>query len=262
MMSFDTQASKEIISFFDPVGLGEMEGVRLMNRKDTKYLFPVKNLTAILNELNSNYFAMEIKGLKVHRYESLYFDTDSFRFYMDHHNGKLNRHKVRHRKYVESELNFIEVKSKNNKGMTQKRRMEISPALFPQMALSGEEDEFVRKWQDVDPESLSATLNVEFSRLTLVDKKFRERVTIDAGLSYSVNETRIKAPGDIVIVEVKRGSASDPSDLMAIMRRLKIQPAQFSKYCFGINLLYPRVKYNLFKPMNMAYNELAREATV
>lgn len=261
-MSFDTQASKEAISFFDPVGLNEMEGVRLMNRKDTKYLFSVEQLPAVLKELNSNYSVLEIDGFRVHCYESLYFDTGSFKFYIDHHNGKLNRHKVRHRKYVESELNFVEVKSKNNKGMTRKRRMEISSMLFPQTALSEEEEEFVRKWQDVDPESLNATLNVEFSRLALVDKKFRERITIDVGLSYSVNEKRTKAPGDIVVAEVKRGSASDPSDFMAIMRRLRIQPTQFSKYCFGINLLYPLVKYNLFKPKNMAYNKLATEATV
>ena len=43
----------------------------------------------------------------------------------NHHNGKLNRYKIRFRDYINTKNSFLEVKFKTNKGETIKSRQEI-----------------------------------------------------------------------------------------------------------------------------------------
>jgi hypothetical protein len=59
----------------------------------------------------------------------LYFDTDSKRFYHDHHNGKVKRTKIRMRNYVESNLTFLEIKKKI---LTPNRKLNLSVYLVLQ----------------------------------------------------------------------------------------------------------------------------------
>lgn len=247
---------KEAISLFHPVSLADMDKVSLMDRKDTKFLFRPERLPVLLKELSKYYYILEIENNRAHHYASLYFDTDHFKFYLDHHNGKMNRYKVRHRKYINSQTHFVEVKFKNNQGKTRKRRMKIEPSQFQQTNLSVEEEAFVLKRMSGYPGNLSPKLFVEYSRWTLVDKEFKERATIDINLTYSAKEKEKKMLGNIVIAEVKQDKLSISSDFIRIMRKMRIQDARFSKYCFGINLLYPMVKYNRFKPRILAYNKL------
>ena len=54
--------------------------------------------------------------------------------YHDHHNGKLNRYKVRRRRYIDTDTEFLEVKLKNNKKRTIKSRIK----------LSGQPNEYIR----------------------------------------------------------------------------------------------------------------------
>ena len=61
-------------------------------------------------------------GKLIHDYKSLYYDTEDWKFYLDHHNGRVNRNKIRFREYVGSKLTFLEIKLKNNKGKTIKKR--------------------------------------------------------------------------------------------------------------------------------------------
>ncbi|MBK7182175.1 MAG: VTC domain-containing protein [Bacteroidetes bacterium] len=114
---------KEILNTFTPITLAEMDSVKLMDRTDTKFLFPVNSLHAILNEIKDQYRILEVNGNRISQYESLYFDTPDFDLFHQHRRGKLNRYKVRFRRYVESELNFFEIKFKNNKGRTIKDRV-------------------------------------------------------------------------------------------------------------------------------------------
>ena len=102
-----------------------MDSVKLMNRIDTKFVFEIELLKKALQEIKEYYYILEIKGLRMSAYRSLYFDTDEFKFYYEHHNGKTNRNKVRYREYLESGLCFLEVKHKNNKGKTIKKRIKV-----------------------------------------------------------------------------------------------------------------------------------------
>ena len=58
-------------------------------------------------------------------YRSLYYDTVDRQFFLDHHNERVNRYKVRFREYVNSGLSFLEVKCKNNKKKTIKNRIQV-----------------------------------------------------------------------------------------------------------------------------------------
>src|ERR1051326_3393647 len=100
----------DLIGEFEPISLKEMDNVKLMNRTDTKFLFNIKYLPEILDEVKDHYRILEVEGKRLSRYETLYYDTEEFEMYKAHHQGRLNRFKIRHRTYVESSLGFLEVK--------------------------------------------------------------------------------------------------------------------------------------------------------
>ena len=101
---------KIAIEQFDPIDLREMADVNLMNRVDTKFAFRQDDLLRFLPILAADYRALKVEGTMLPHYESLYFDDSTFSFFRDHHNGKADRFKVRIRKYVESNIHFLEIK--------------------------------------------------------------------------------------------------------------------------------------------------------
>ena len=103
---------KDILAEMRPITLSEMDTVKLMNRVDTKFAFSVEELKQLLPRLNDDFNILEIEGTRLPSYKSLYFDENDFKFYNDHHNGRTSRYKIRFRKYVESEIYFLEVKHK------------------------------------------------------------------------------------------------------------------------------------------------------
>ena len=84
-----------IVSNFTSISLDEMDGVKLMNRTDTKFAFKATKLPFLLNNMQSFYRVLEIDGELIHDYKSLYYDTEDRKFYLDHHNGRVNRNKIR-----------------------------------------------------------------------------------------------------------------------------------------------------------------------
>ena len=112
----------EVVQKFKAVSLDDLGAVKLLNRTDTKYFFSVRELPEVLAPMVSLYDILEIDGKRAFSYLTLYFDTPENRLYMMHHNGQANRFKVRMRKYVDSNLTFLEVKKKTQKGRTVKRR--------------------------------------------------------------------------------------------------------------------------------------------
>ena len=102
-----------------------MDGVKLMSRMDTKFVFKIEKLPSLLEKMTPFYRVLEINGKFIHDYKSLYFDTNARKFYIDHHNSRVNRNKIRFREYVDTGLTFLEVKLKNNKGRTIKKRMKV-----------------------------------------------------------------------------------------------------------------------------------------
>lgn len=227
---------------FDPITLEEMEGVKLMDRTDTKFTFNINELAAILEEAKNYYRILSVEGNRISRYKTLYFDTQDFNLYNEHHSGKLNRYKIRHRTYVESNIGFLEVKFKNNKGRTLKTR--IKEVEVPELN-TGKAFEFLKKMLPFDPLILLPKIWINYSRITLVNKTSAERLTLDLNLEFEKNGKK-QILDQLVIAEVKQDSKV-ASPFISIMRNKHIRQGSISKYCFGIASSYSEVKKNNFK---------------
>lgn len=232
-----------ILNEFEPITLKEMDSVKLMDRTDTKFIFKFDQLPEFLNQLKNDYRVLDVNGNKISRYESLYFDTKAFDLYHCHHRGKPSRFKIRFRKYVESDLNFFEVKFKNNKGRTIKDRVK-------QKEIDGfikeKAEELLTHKTPLKSANLEAKIWVNYSRITFVNKNSPERVTIDLNLTFKNNEQN-KTIENIVIAEVKQDKAV-VSAFMKLMKKYHIRQGAISKYCFGVINLFGKIKHNNFKP--------------
>ena len=100
------------------------EVAALQTRRDRKYLVPPELLHAVVAGL-PDVGALEINGRLVHRYRSLYFDTEQLDLYRLAATGRRRRYKVRRREYVDDQLCMLEVKTKDSRGRTVKARTEL-----------------------------------------------------------------------------------------------------------------------------------------
>lgn len=253
-MSENTTAKliSPILQTFRPITLAEMDNVQLLNRMDTKFVFPSGILPAFLEKIKDGYRLLETNPLRYADYNSLYYDTPDFQLYFTHHRGKPNRYKVRFRSYNDTQLFFLEIKHKNNKGRTnksRKRKERIEQSLTP------ESIEYINRKTTMDATQLEAKLQVEFSRLTFVNNEENERATIDFNLRFSRNGKEVALPG-IVIAEIKQSKFSVKSGAITALRELKIREENMSKYCIGTSLIYPELKHNNFKPKLHTINKL------
>jgi hypothetical protein len=236
------QAVLDNLNQFNPITLQEMDGVKLMDRTDTKFTFNINMLPVILGEAKEYYRILEVEGNRISRYKTLYFDTEDFDLYNEHHSGKLNRYKIRHRTYVESNIGFLEVKFKNNKGRTLKTR--IKEIEVPELH-TGKAFDFLKKTLPFDPLILLPKIWINYSRITLVNKTSAERLTLDLNLEFEKDgETELL--NQLVIAEVKQDSKIG-SPFIDIMREKHIRQGSISKYCFGVASSYNEVKKNNFK---------------
>ena len=236
---------------FEPITLAEMDNVKLMERMDTKYTFNITELSNVLEQTQPFYKILSVESNRISRYKTLYYDTDGFDLYNKHHNGKLNRCKIRHRTYVESNLGFLEVKFKNNKGRTIKTRVKENS----QVELhTGKAFAFLQKQLPFCPQTLVPKLWINYSRITLVNKHSAERLTIDLNLEFKKEEAT-KTMHQLVIAEVKQDSKV-ASPFVAIMKSKHIREGSISKYCFGIASSYSIVKSNNFKQKLARINKL------
>lgn len=238
------EAINNTMSQFEKVTLDEMSGVQLMNRIDNKYVIPAVHLPGILDRISDQYYALEIEGLRLMKYSTLYFDSPNLDFYNRHHNGLLNRYKVRQRKYEETDTSFFEVKFKNNKGVTQKSRIHIDEITH---RLNEKQCDFLSEISPLNGNKLEPVLWVYYQRATLVSKAMNERLTIDVNLNFEFDGSECSM-SHLVILEAKRDRALKVTPILSELRNLKILPSGFSKYCMGLASVRDDVKRNRFKP--------------
>lgn len=241
----------KITASFSPIKLAEMDNVKLMSRSDTKFAFKISKLPELLNQMIPFYRVLEINGKLIHDYKSLYFDTDDRKFYLDHHNGRVNRNKVRFREYVGSDLTFLEIKRKNNKGKTIKKRMKVDSI---NEKLSVKQKEYIHSIIGSDI-TLNSKQWINFSRITFVHKVYKERLTIDINLNFK-EKNRLGDLNQIAIGEVKQERMSRLSDFMRIAKGLHILPIRISKYCMSTLELNPELKQNRFKEKTLFLTKL------
>ncbi len=229
---------------FAPISLASMDAVALLNRTDSKYIFAQAQLAAVLPLLAADYRVLEIDGLRVHRYHTLYFDTAGFALYRRHHAGGRNRYKVRSRTYLDTDRSFFELKHKVNQDRTIKRRLPVPHGIT---ALTPAASAFLGDALPFTPAALEPQLWNDFSRITLVNIADQERVTLDVGLRFTGAGRSVALPG-VAIAEVKQAGINRGSPFMQAIRRLNIHQSGMSKYCTGAALLYPALPQNNLKP--------------
>ncbi len=238
----------DISNRMQPITLAEMKGIRLMNRIDTKYLAPSSLLPDLLSRCQDDFRIQHVEGCTLSRYSTQYYDTKFLEFYTLHQNPTRPRFKVRMRTYVDSDIHFLEIKHKSNKGRTVKVRIQLFGDQPMCQQLSCNLNEFLGRHTHYTVDDLLPHINTTFERITLVNNNKSERITIDTNLSFHNCRTGLsKNLPELMIIELKQDGkvASKLKDFLAESR---IPAIGISKYCLGTILTDPFVKSNRFKP--------------
>lgn len=235
---------------FNAVDLEDANSVGLMKRYDTKFVFHADKLPAVLEYLRNDYGVLEINSKRIFLYQTLYYDTDDYYFYRQHHDKKLSRYKIRCRTYTDTEKCYIEVKCKTNKKKTIKDRLLIDSStarsglldktvMFAQNHVLGKECE--ERVNDIKP-----ALLVNYKRITLTNPQNHERITFDVDLTFSDGDHDLKMK-NLVVAELKQSHLVMSSCFSKHLKNMNIFPVQFSKYCMGVILMGKSARYNQFK---------------
>ena len=242
---------EHILNRFNAVSLEELDRVKLQNRIDSKFIMSEAELALVLEGIRNEQFVLEIDNKRLFEYKTIYFDTPDFQFFKDHHNGCINRVKVRCREYVDSHLCFYEIKRKLYGTRTDKQR-KIITELFNEVP-DAEYD--LIEYKRLQNKPIEKKLTNSFKRITLTNTDFTERITIDLGIQFSNGITSMPLE-DVVVIEVKQGKSNHFSNTIQVLKSLGIRPSGFSKYAIGVSLLYPEIKHNNFNPILRSINKL------
>jgi hypothetical protein len=245
-----------ILEQMQPITLSEMEHIRLLDRVDSKFAAPAAALPSLLELLTTDFKVQTIDGKNFASYATQYLDTSGLEFFLMHQNGKLNRQKIRIRSYLDSNLSFLEIKNKNNKGRTQKTRVPAAQTHIETINDLRKEQNFLQTHSLFDVTNLCPVLSNSFNRITLVNNRATERITIDWELTFQNLLTgRTESLDKLIVLELKQDARS-ASDFREILNRLRIKRTSFSKYCMGTTLTNPVIKQNRFKAKWSAINKL------
>lgn len=247
----------QILNTYNPISLAEMDSVKLMDRTDTKFTFHINQLPQALELAKAYYRVFEINDKRISDYQTLYYDTSDLELYNVHHTGKLNRYKVRHRTYVDSNIAFLEVKYKTNKGKTFKSRIK---ELEVQKSWNNESTQFLLKKTPYIPSTLIPALWVNYSRITLVSIESKERLTLDLNLEFKKGDKEQKLH-QLIIAEVKQEKAKG-SPFINIMKQLHIREGSISKYCMAMAYTEPNIKTNRFKAKLLSIKKILDYDTI
>ena len=211
-------------------------GWSLQERVDRKYLLPLTAVTNLLHRPAASYAVLEIDGRRGFGYRTVYFDTPDLSTYRDHAQGVRRRFKVRIRRYTDSNLTRLEVKSKGIRSRT------VKYALDGTDRLDGPAREFVRRCLDTSygtsfrPDIvglLDGGLTMSYHRTTLVSSA-GERVTIDTDLKMRNDQVRTLLLPGFALMEVKTAQSSSNTDRALL--HAGYRPVSFSKYVAGVEL--------------------------
>lgn len=233
-----------LLNEYSTVSLDEMESVKLMNRVDTKYVVTLEQAYQMLLVIKPLYKVLEIEKNRIGSYHSVYYDTVDLQMFHTHVTGRFPRFKVRERTYSQNQLTFFEIKHKNNKGRTSKERLSIDTKDVEINNMSG----LIAKMTPFDLDHLKPVITNLFDRVTLVNQKKTERITLDFNLQFQSNQD-IETPvySGVVIIEMKQ-SKREESTVREYLKQQSIKKSGMSKYCLGTLLLNSDVCVKRYKP--------------
>lgn len=225
-----------------PVGLDELvERAGLLTRVDRKYLVPLEEAAHLLRRLPRDAQVLEIDGLRLFDYESVYFDTPDLRAYHLAAHRRRRRFKVRTRTYVDSAQCFVEVKTRGARGTTVKSRI---PHRLDDRGDVGSALPFVTTTLEShgirDPHELrwAPTLVTRYRRATVLLPDTDSRLTVDVDLTWHDGAQELRLP-QLVVVETKTGSTASAADRLLWAHGHR--PLRISKYATGLAALRPEL---------------------
>jgi hypothetical protein len=238
---------EDILKRMPPISLSEMQDAHLMDRIDSKFIAPAPLLPELL-EAAAPYYRVQVNdGKPIAQYATQYLDTPALDFLIMHQTGKPNRQKIRIRSYIDSNVSFLEIKNRNERGRTRKIRVPVDCSHIRTISELDSHLPFLEKHSIFDSHSLEPALEATFNRITLTNKPITERVTFDLNLSFTNYRTGNQTASSAtpwLVVELKQ-DGWQASDFRDILSRFGIRQVPFSKYCAGTALTNPNIEYRL-----------------
>ncbi len=243
---------KQTLEKFKNITLHEALETELMNRVDSKFFFSSLLLPEVLNRLNTDYRLLEVAKSTISPYKTEYLDTPDLKMYLDHHNQRKHRFKIRYRSYLNTNTTFFEIKERVNTGRTLKKRILVSD-----MKQDHKKTDFLKSNAPFAAKDLIPSLVVDYDRISLIAADKKERLTIDINVEAS-NIHSSKKFHNLCILELKQTRLDRSSKVFRIMKDLTIRRNRISKYCLGVTHCYPEIKQNSFKKKNAQIEKIMK----
>jgi hypothetical protein len=240
-----------LVPQFDPVSLQQLDAkASMLERLDNKYVVDDHALRQAIPELARHFDILQIDGKREFTYQTCYFDDPQRTSYFDHHRGRRKRCKVRVRKYLEAQLCFVEVKLKDKRGVTVKKRLKYALDKYGMLdaaAWAHIRTAYGELYGGEFGQALEPAVEMRYRRITLVAKDGGERMTIDRALVFSGDAGSCTIDPGMCVVETKSANANGIAD--KILRALHQHPTRrCSKYCVAMATLQAVHKHNRFLP--------------
>ena len=246
-----------------PTTLEELNAAAgLLARIDRKYLITADAAQDVIDALADRALVLDIDGCRCFSYASTYFDTPGLASYLQAARKRRRRFKIRTRSYLDSDLTFLEVKTRGPREATIKQRLAYRTADADRLTdegaafvveclapLAGSARE-ARRIAD----RLVPVMATTYRRTTLHLPDDGARATIDTDLTWTALAPRPGAPreaGPFAVVETKTPARHCPADRWLWARGHR--PARISKYATGMAALHPGL------PANKWHRLLTRE---
>ena len=240
----------ESLEGFGTISLEELNAkAAMLERLDNKYIVPADRLLPAFRRFGELFDVLEIAGKRAFTYATDYFDNEGAQAYHDHHQGRRKRCKVRIRNYVDAGFSYLEVKLKDTRDATVKKRLKLAQQ---DRGLCDESLAFIDACHtEMYGTPLGRTLNpvigMEYERITLVAREGGERMTIDTRMAFRAANAEREAAPDMFILETKSAKGNGIAD--KILRAEHLHPTRScSKYCVGMAALGLVSRHNRFLP--------------
>jgi len=245
----DSMIAKTLAGF-EAISLDELNNkAAMLERLDNKYILPAGAFRPALEKFAEHFDVLEIEGKRAFTYATKYFDDEELRGYYDHHQDRRKRCKVRVREYVDAGFSYLEVKLKDKRKVTVKKRLKIQDEANPlnDQAIEFIEDQYRGIYAETFGKSLDLVIAMNYERITLVAKEGGERMTIDTSLQFEANGVVRTVQPDMFIIETKSARGNGIAD--KILRGLHLHPTKScSKYCIGMASTGAVKRQNRFLP--------------
>ena len=248
----NTNSEAWLLSRFQPICLAQLNSESAMlERLDNKYVVHQSVLQHVVGFLTEHFDILDIEGKRAFTYETLYFDDAQRTCYFEHHQGRRQRCKIRVRNYTDTRSCFVEIKLKDKRGRTIKKRLAYPVdkyGVLDEQAMAHIRTSYSVLYGREFDVTLKPVLEIRYRRVTLAAKNGGERITIDTDLVFSGAGGSCPINDSLFIIETKSANGNGIAD--KVLRLLHQHPtANCSKYCIGTALLQMVNRHNNFLPV-------------